>query len=112
MRKRIVASCLALAAFAVAFALAVSAAVVSTVHDPGLAGRLAPVFMLLVLTGFVFVASAAAFAAGFFWRSTRSGHPLCRPALNPQRSVIAGTWNTALPIAGLSAQSAMPIPPP
>lgn len=51
-----------LSAFAVAFALAVSAAAVSAVHDPGLAGRLAPVFLLLVLTGFVFVASAAAFA--------------------------------------------------
>ena len=51
-----------LSAFAVAFVLSASAAVVSAVHDPGLAGRLAPAFLLLAFTGFVFVASAAAFA--------------------------------------------------
>ena len=51
-----------LSTFVVSFALSASAAAASVAHNPALAARLAPAFALIALTGFVFVASAAAFA--------------------------------------------------
>lgn len=51
-----------LSAFVVAFTLSAAAAAVAVVRDPGLAGRLVSAFVLLALTGFVFVSSAAAFS--------------------------------------------------